>query len=228
MPEHLQKSIILIAKSKISISKQIFIKTDTIAYMAQQQKRRPFFNRRKKQQIKKANYAFIDSQNLNLGVQRAGWKMDWKKFRVYLKETFNIETAYMFIGYVPENEELYKQMQDAGYTVVLKPTVDMYMSEEELKDDKHVTKGNADAELVLYAMKEYQNYDKAVVVSGDGDFYCLVEYLSQKNKLLHLLAPNDHYSTLYRPFENYVIILDKLRNQLSYKSFNKKRNNKKK
>lgn len=189
--------------------------------MANQQKRRPFFNRRKKPQVKKPNYAFIDSQNLNLGVQRVGWKMDWKKFRQLLKDNYNVEKAFMFIGYVPDNEDLYKQMQDAGYTVVLKPTVDMYMTEEELKDEKHVTKGNADAELVLYAMKEYQNYDKAVVVSGDGDFYCLVEYLSQKDKLLHLLAPNQHYSSLYRPFESSVIVLDTLKNQLSYRSFSK-------
>lgn len=189
--------------------------------MAQQQKRRPFFNRRNKPAKPKANYAFIDSQNLNLGVQRAGWKMDWKKFRQLLTDNYNVEKAFMFIGYVPDNEELYKQMQDAGYTVVLKPTVDMYMTEEELKDEKHVTKGNADAELVLYAMKEYQNYDKAIVVSGDGDFYCLVEYLSQKQKLLHLLAPNNHYSTLYRPFESSVVVLDTLRNQLAYRTFNK-------
>lgn len=189
--------------------------------MAQQQKRRPFFNRRKKPANSKANYAFIDSQNLNLGVQRAGWKMDWKKFRIFLKDNYNVEKAFMFIGYVPDNEDLYKQMQEAGYMVVLKPTVDMYMTEEELKDEKHVTKGNADAELVLYAMKEYQNYDKAIVVSGDGDFFCLVEYLSQKQKLLHLLAPNNHYSTLYRPFESSVVVLDSLRNQLSYRTFSK-------
>ena len=189
--------------------------------MVQEQKKRPFFNRRKKPLKPKANYAFIDSQNLNLGVQRAGWKMDWKKFRKLLADNYNAEKAFMFIGYVPDNEELYKQMQEAGYTVVLKPTVDMYMTEEELKDEKHVTKGNADAELVLYAMKEYQNYDKAIVVSGDGDFYCLVEYLSQKQKLLHLLAPNNHYSTLYRPFESSVVVLDTLRNQLAYRTFNK-------
>jgi uncharacterized LabA/DUF88 family protein len=194
--------------------------------MAQQQKRRPFFNRKKKTQVQKHNYAFIDSQNLNLGVQRVGWKMDWKKLRQYLKDNYDVEKAYMFIGYVPENEDLYKQMQDAGYAVVLKPTVDMYMTEEELKDEKHITKGNADAELVLYAMKEYQNYDKAIVVSGDGDFYCLVEYLAQKQKLLHLLAPNSHYSTLYRPFESFVIVLDTLRNQLSYKTYKKSQKSK--
>jgi uncharacterized LabA/DUF88 family protein len=190
--------------------------------MSEQQKRRPFFNRRKKQPaVKKPNFAFIDSQNLNLGVQRAGWKLDWKKFRQFLQDKYNVDRAYMFIGYVPDNEELYKQMQEAGYTVVLKPTVDMYMTEEELKDEKHITKGNADAELVLYAMKELPNYDKAIVVSGDGDFYCLVEYLSQKNKLLHLLAPNQHYSSLYRPFESYVVVIDNLKSSLAYRTFRK-------
>lgn len=194
--------------------------------MAQIQKRRKFFNRNKKPAVKKPNYAFIDSQNLNLGVQRVGWKMDWKKLRIFLKEKYNVEKAFMFIGYVPDNEDLYKQMQEAGYLVILKPTVDMYMTEEEQADEKHITKGNADAELVLHAMKEYPNYDKAVIVSGDGDFHCIVEYLSEKNKLLHLLAPNNHYSSLYRPFESYVVIIDSFRDQLSYRTFSKNKKNK--
>ncbi len=189
-----------------------------------QNKKRMFFKRPKKQiqEIRKPNYAFIDSQNLNLGTQRAGWKMDWKKFRKFLKDKYNIEKAYMFIGYVPDNEDLYQQMNEAGYIVVLKPTVDMLMTEEELKDEKHVTKGNADAELVLYAMKELPYYDKAVVVSGDGDFYCLVEYLSEKNKLLKLLAPNNHYSSLYNHFEQYVSVLDKSKQELAYAFINRK------
>lgn len=177
----------------------------------QQQKQEP-----NQQQPKKPNYAFIDSQNLNLGVIRVGWKMDWKKFRQFLKDKYNVDQAYMFIGYVPDNEDLYQQMHDAGYLVVLKPTVDMLMTEEELKDEKHVTKGNADAELVLYAMKELPYYDKAVIVSGDGDFYCLAEYLEKQGKLLHLLAPNSHYSSLYKPYEKFVTVLDEYRKELMY------------
>ncbi len=183
--------------------------------------KRGIFRRGKKQPVKKPveqlpNYAFIDSQNLNLGTQKVGWKMNWKKFREFLQERYNVEKAFMFIGYVPENESLYHQMQEAGYTVVLKPTVDMYMTEEELADENHVTKGNADAELVLHAMKELSNYNRAVVVSGDGDFFCLVEYLQQQKKLLHLLAPNQHYSSLYRPYEDRVVVLDTFRRELSY------------
>src|SRR4051812_17224854 len=77
-------------------------------------------------QKNKKNFAFIDNQNLNLGIQRLGWKMDWRKFRAFLLKEYGIKKAYMFIGYMPENEDLYNQMHEAGYLVVLKPTLEMY------------------------------------------------------------------------------------------------------
>ncbi|MBL7158947.1 hypothetical protein ISS85_00520 [Candidatus Microgenomates bacterium] len=40
---------------------------------------------------KKKNYAFIDSQNLNLGVLSQGWRLDFARFRVYLKEKYKVE-----------------------------------------------------------------------------------------------------------------------------------------
>jgi uncharacterized LabA/DUF88 family protein len=188
------------------------------------------------QQPLKKNYAFIDSQNLNLGVQKMGWKMDWRKFRQYLKDVYNVEKAYMFIGYMPDNVKLYDQMHELGYLIVLKPTLDMYAVEEteeqkadkaekaskdEKPEEKRATKGNVDAELVLYAVKEMPNYDKAVVVSGDGDFFCLVEYLDQQNKLLNLLAPNWQYSSLLKPYDKYIVRIDQKRRELSYKDYRK-------
>jgi len=53
------------------------------------------------------NYAFIDSQNLNLSIQRIGWKLDYRRFRIYLKEKYKIKIAYLFIGFLPENQDLY-------------------------------------------------------------------------------------------------------------------------
>lgn len=187
------------------------------------------FRRRKpKQQVAKASYAFIDSQNLNLGVQKYGWKLDWKKFREVLRTRFNVEKAFMFIGYMPENEDLYRQMQEAGYLVVLRPTLDMYIEESQeprvksqekgAKEDKPATKGNVDTDLVLYAMKEINNFHKAVIVSGDGDFYSLVEYLSQKGKLLHVLAPNMRWSSLLKPFEQYIVRVDSFKRDVFYAS----------
>jgi hypothetical protein len=70
-------------------------------------------------------YAFIDSQNLNLGVKSQGWKLDWSKFRQYLRNKYNVANAYLFIGYLPGNEALYTKMQQAGYIIVLKPTLEL-------------------------------------------------------------------------------------------------------
>ncbi len=192
-----------------------------------QNKKRLFPFRKPKQQAPKGNYAFIDSQNLNLGVQRAGWKLDWKKFRIYLQEKYNVEKAFMFIGYLPENEDLYKQMQEAGYLVALKPTLEMFAdpNAEEKDDDKEKppTKGNIDTDLVLYAMKELPNYSKAIIVSGDGDFYSLIEYLRDRNKLLHIMSPNWRYSTLLKPFESFIVRIDELRKELAYRGYSKKK-----
>lgn len=173
------------------------------------------------------NYAFIDNQNLNLGVQKLGWKMDWRKFRIFLKETYNVEKAYMFIGHMPEHEDMYLKMHDLGYLVVLKPTFDMTRIHKpeipsDIKDDTKVEekkpiKGNVDAELVLWAVKEMKNYNKALIVSGDGDFYSLVEYLVSEDKLLNLLAPNGQYSNLYNAFERYIDRIDKKRSALAYR-----------
>ncbi|HEX5744451.1 MAG TPA: NYN domain-containing protein [Candidatus Saccharimonadales bacterium] len=177
---------------------------------------------------KQNNYAFIDSQNLNLGTQRMGWKMDWRKFREYLRKEYGVSRAYMFIGYMSENEQLYEYMHNLGYLVVLKPTVDV-VAPDANKDDKEkpAVKGNVDADLVLYAMKELPNYDNAVIVSGDGDFLGLIEYLEEQGKLEHILTPNWQYSSLFKPFEPKIFRLDQKRKQLTYHDRKKKKKSKK-
>lgn len=166
--------------------------------------------------------------------------MDWRKFRQYLGDVYSVEKAYMFIGYMPENEKLYDQMHELGYLIVLKPTLDMFYREEKpevknskedpdkklIDDKKPATKGNVDAELVLYAVKEMPNYDKAIIVSGDGDFYGLVEYLVEEQKLEKLLTPNWQYSSLLKPFESHIVRLDQKRRELAYHDYHKKRRDK--
>lgn len=181
---------------------------------------------------KKNTYAFIDSQNLNLGTQRMGWKLDWRKFRQYLADKHGVTKAYMFIGYMSENEALYEYMHELGYLVVLKPTVDVQAQPESDKKadskksddkDKPIVKGNVDAELVLYAMKEMPNYSKAIIVSGDGDFFSLAEYLQEQGKLAHILTPNWQYSSLLKVFDEKIIRLDQMRKELTYHDRKKKK-----
>jgi len=153
------------------------------------------------------NYAFIDSQNLNLGVRDQGWVLDFKRFYVYLKDKYKIREAYLFIGYMPGNESLYTNLQQAGYIVVFKPT--LFLPDGGVK-------GNVDAELVLHTMIEYENYDRAMIVSGDGDFHCLIEYLEQNNKLFKVLIPNaKKYSSLLRKFRRYFVYINGLDKKLA-------------
>jgi uncharacterized LabA/DUF88 family protein len=179
------------------------------------------------------NYAFIDSNNLHLGVFSdiynsrkekiySGWKIDYKRFRIYLKDKYKIEKAFLFIGYKQGNQSMYTKLQDDGYICVFKPSL-------ELKDGK--IKGNVDAELVLHSMIEFSNYDKAVIVSGDGDFYCLIEYFINEGKLEKVLAPNQfNYSSLLDRLSvqerNIMSFVSHLKNKLEYRKKKNVRNEK--
>ena len=165
-------------------------------------------------------YAFIDSQNLNLGTSKdicrgrkliyKGWKLDFRKFRLYLRDKFRVEKAFLFIGYIKKNEKLYKSLKQYGYELVYKPTT---MN----ADGK--PKGNVDAELVLYASAiEFNSYERAVVVSGDGDFYCLYKYLVSNKKLLKIIIPNGKSeSSLLREFQDYKLFLIREKEKLERK-----------
>ena len=157
------------------------------------------------------NYAFIDSQNLNLSIRELGWRLDFRRFRKYLAEKYSITKAFLFIGYIEGNSELYKSLQEAGFICIFKPT---------LKYKNGTTKGNCDAEIVLQAMIEYSNYKEAVVVTGDGDFYCLIKYLIEQNKLRAVLIPNQNkFSALlkFKIFRPYLRFMNDLRTKLEYK-----------
>ena len=160
------------------------------------------------------NSAFIDSQNLNLAIRSLGWRLDFTKFRVYLREKYGVGKAFLFIGFIAGNEQLYDNLKKAGYTVVFKPTL------ERKEEGEMITKGNVDAELVLHAMIEYNHFHQAVIITGDGDFYCLVDYLNKHNKLARLLIPNAHrYSSLLKPFApNKIDFMNNLKGKLEYRA----------
>jgi len=169
-------------------------------------------------------YTFIDSQNLNLGTSKSiykkqgkkykriyqGWDLDFKKFRRYLSDKFRVSKAFLYIGYIKENRDLYQKLKNYGYQLIYKPTV---------TNDRGKPKGNIDAELVLGASAvQINKYDKAVVVSGDGDFRCLYEYLEKKKKLLKIVIPNrKSQSSLLKKFHKYKIFVEDEKHKLEYK-----------
>lgn len=156
------------------------------------------------------NYAFIDGQNLYLAIRELDWKLDYKKFRVYLKEKYGVGKAYMFMGFMPTNQELYNFLQTTGFVLIFKPI---------LQNESGVIKGNCDAELVLQAMIDFKEYNQALIVTGDGDFYCLVKYLDEQKKFLKVLSPSpENCSSLLRRVAGQKIsFVSDLREKLEYK-----------
>lgn len=129
----------------------------------------------------KPNYAFIDGQNLHQSIREQNWTLDYKKFRIYLKEKYKVEKAYLFIGYISENRDLYDELQEAGFLLKFKPV---------LHKEFGIKQGNVDADLVLNIMRYYPEYRSVVIVTSDGDFDTTVKFLRKKKKLEVVLSPN--------------------------------------
>ncbi|MBP9855846.1 MAG: NYN domain-containing protein [Candidatus Pacebacteria bacterium] len=155
------------------------------------------------------NFAFIDSQNVYRGTKRdLGWKIDWKKFRVYLAHKYRVTQAYLFIGFIPEHNDIYDELQKAGFVLKFKPV---------LPNGDGSIKGNVDADMVLQTMIDYPNYDKAVLVSSDGDFYSLARYLYDNQKLLAVISPHRHKcsSLLRKSAKEKMAYMDSLRDKIA-------------
>ncbi len=130
------------------------------------------------------NVAYIDGANLHLGVHSANWSLDYKRFRIWLKDKFSIMDAYIFLGNIPKYSKLYEHLHESGFKIIFKEVV---------YDSSGKAKGNCDADLVLKAVQDFyeMNINSVLLVSSDGDYASLVSFLSKAQKLLGVLSPYD-------------------------------------
>ncbi len=140
------------------------------------------------------NYAFIDGQNLHLGTKEKNWSINHKKFRKYLFDKYKVTEAYYFLGFISEEEQnLYNHLQKAGFILSFRE------HSSALKGKK---KGNVDCDIVFSIMKklvEQEKFNKIVIVSGDGDYKKLIDFLIKKDKFEKILFPNTEFaSSLYK------------------------------
>jgi uncharacterized LabA/DUF88 family protein len=144
------------------------------------------------------NYCYVDGQNLHLGTAGTdpAWYIDLYKFRVYLREKYKVEKAFYYLGYVQEGvkiEQLYENIQNAGFILVFRQHNVAMIGKK---------KGNVDSDIIFSIMKRLQkdqDLDKILLVSGDGDYKMLIDYLIEENKLEKILFPNKKFkSSLYK------------------------------
>ena len=151
------------------------------------------------EQIEKTvrNQAFIDGQNLHMNTKSNGWQVDLARLRVYLAEKYQVERAYYFIGAADEkHQELYKTIQEAGFILMFR--------KHSLEMTGH-KKGNVDTDVVFEVMRKLvdrEDFDKVILISGDGDYFKMVDYLIRENRFGKLLAPS--YRSMSSLYKQYV------------------------
>jgi uncharacterized LabA/DUF88 family protein len=163
------------------------------------------------------NIAYIDGQNLYLGTtsQKPSWEIDLVRFRVYLTEKYNIDTAYYYLGYPDARyNDVYEEIQTAGFVLQFRDHTPNSLSAK---------KGNVDTEIIFDVMHAlYKNIlDGIVLVSGDGDYAKMIHFLQKESKLIKVLFPHQQRaSALYRYVPaNYFVDLSRvdMRNKLGKK-----------
>jgi uncharacterized LabA/DUF88 family protein len=157
---------------------------------------------------KTKNLAFIDGQNLHMGTAKKEinpWKIDLARFRVYLTKKYAIDKAYYFLGYVQEaNQELYEEIQHAGFVLIFREHNPAMIGKK---------KGNVDSDIIFHIMKKMykkEDFEKIVLVSGDGDYKLVVDFLIEEKRFAKILFPDrDRASSLYKRIgANYFDALD--------------------
>jgi len=142
------------------------------------------------------NLAFIDGQNLYMGTNsdKPSWHINLKRFRVYLRDKYKVSKAFYFLGCVIDgNDKLYDEIQDSGFILKFREHNSAMLG---------VKKGNVDSDIIFHIMRiMYQKevFDRIVLISGDGDYKMLVDFLIEENKFKKILFPNkDFASSLYK------------------------------
>jgi len=142
------------------------------------------------------NLAFVDGQNLYMATttNTNPWQIDLARFRVYLERKYKTKKAFYYLGYVQEkNQELYEEIQNAGFVLVFREHNPAMIGKK---------KGNVDSDIIFNIMKKLyrkEDFGKIILISGDGDYKLLVDFLIEENRLEKVLFPDGkRASTLYK------------------------------
>lgn len=161
--------------------------------------------------MKKEVVAYIDASNLKFWTLEDNWDLDYKSFRSWLRDKFWVNKAILFMWLVPKYANLYNYFQSIWYEIIFRPTLTN-------KDWK--TKWNVDWELILQISSDFyeEKLEKAILVSWDWDYHCIVKFLKNKKVPIYIVSPNSsHLSYLLKKIGVPIINLKDFDKKLSRK-----------
>ena len=130
-------------------------------------------------------------------------KVDIVKFVDYFKSFYDVYNTFFYLSYKEgdeKQENFIKLLAFSGVTVVKKPL-------KHLKDGSH--KGNLDVDIAIDMLLTKDNYDTAILCSGDSDFEKLVWVLRGFGKEVVCVSTRESSSVeLINACDKYVELAD--------------------
>jgi len=123
-------------------------------------------------------------------MEAMGCKIDYRRFRLWLKNRHDVERAFMYFGYMEGREALYGYLRKCGFELVFRD-VEYHLGR---------TKGNVDICLTISVLEMLAEFDRSYLVTSDGDFFDLTEKLKREGKFGGVISPqtSKRCSTLLR------------------------------
>ncbi|MBM3324868.1 MAG: NYN domain-containing protein [Calditrichaeota bacterium] len=142
---------------------------------------------------------FVDGANMFYTQKRGlGWFFDPAKLLKTLKGEDELADAFWYMGVksTPESrdENFLRFLAYAGYTVRTKQLKTIFDSET----GETIQKANLDIEIAMDMFNTVENYDKAILLSGDGDFERALELLRSRGKRICVVSTHNWIATELR------------------------------
>lgn len=172
-------------------------------------------------------FVFIDASNLFYGGEKSlGWKIDYqinetvplKNLENHLTKTLRSENEklneaeILLISRHLQRVKFYIRLEAFGYQLFLKP-VKLY----EQEDGTTKRKANCDVDMAFHLMKERDEFDRVIVLSGNGDFLPVLKYLKQIGKQVLVFSRGQRTAKEIRQFAGDKFLdFTRLKHKLSF------------
>jgi len=187
---------------------------------------------------------YIDNANIIHSPPRLGWYIGLEKLNNFFKNSGNLQLIKLFDA-IPEEEELnrllrkrrrsftkkdYKKYLESSnkqrgffkraeeeweIDVVLKPL--RFILDKKI--EKYIPKGDCDVDLTVDAIKRRKRYDSIFLISGDGDYVAIVEYLKLCRKRVIVMSTRNLVANILIDAADEYISFDRLKDELFLKPY---------
>ena len=111
---------------------------------------------------------FVDAANILYSQKTLGWRVDYKKLKVYLESETTLVSTHFYTGKIGadgKQEHFLEKLAGLGFVVTAKEVKKIRVAQ-----DTYEWKGNLDVELALDAYRLRNDFDVCFLFSGDSDF----------------------------------------------------------